>query len=97
MAGDWMKPFHLALPPLLEDGIRVLIYAGDADFICNWMGNKAWTLELPWSGQKEFAAAKDKTWYSDLGNEEAGEVRSVQNGNFTFLRIYGGGHMVSNA
>ncbi|KAI8577099.1 hypothetical protein K450DRAFT_253641 [Umbelopsis ramanniana AG] len=94
MAGDWMKPFHLALPPLLEDGIRVLIYAGDADFICNWMGNKAWTLELPWSGQKEFAAAKDKTWYSDLGDEEAGEVRSVQNGNFTFLRIYGGGHMV---
>ena len=24
------------LVPLLEDGISVLIYAGDADFICNW-------------------------------------------------------------
>ena len=24
------------LVPLLEDGVDVLIYAGDADFICNW-------------------------------------------------------------
>jgi cathepsin A (carboxypeptidase C) len=95
MAGDWMRPYHQVLPPLLEDGLRILIYAGDADFICNWMGNKAWTLELPWSGQKEFQAAEDKIWYSDLGEEEAGEVRAVQNGNFTFLRAYGGGHMVS--
>lgn len=92
MAGDWMRPYHTAIPPLLEDGIRVLIYAGDADFICNWMGNKAWTLELPWSGQKGFKAAEDKTWYSDIGKEDGGEVRTY--GNFTFLRAYGGGHMV---
>jgi cathepsin A (carboxypeptidase C) len=32
MKGDWMKPFHTLLPPLLEEGIKVLIYAGDADF-----------------------------------------------------------------
>lgn len=92
MAGDWMRPYHTVIPPLLEDGIRVLIYAGDADFICNWMGNKAWTLELPWSGQKGFQAAEDKTWYSDIGEEDAGEVRTY--GNFTFLRAYGGGHML---
>ena len=24
------------LVPLLEDGVDVLVYAGDADFICNW-------------------------------------------------------------
>ena len=33
-AGDWMKPFHRLVPGLLEQ-IPVLIYAGDADFICN--------------------------------------------------------------
>lgn len=30
MAGDWSKPYVNDLPPLLEEGIRVLIYAGDA-------------------------------------------------------------------
>ncbi|KAJ2306329.1 hypothetical protein IWW55_001508, partial [Coemansia sp. RSA 2706] len=35
LSGDWMKPYHREIPALLADGIRVLIYAGDADFICN--------------------------------------------------------------
>lgn len=32
--GDWMKPFHRLVPDILKE-IPVLIYAGDADFICN--------------------------------------------------------------
>ncbi|OZJ03486.1 hypothetical protein BZG36_04023 [Bifiguratus adelaidae] len=94
LAGDWMRPYHRALIPILEDGIPVLIYAGDADFICNWMGNKAWTKVLPWSGQKSFAKAKDLDWYSDITQEKAGEVRTSEDGVFTFLRVYGAGHMV---
>lgn len=34
--GDWMRPYYLAVPHLLENGIPVLIYAGDADFICKF-------------------------------------------------------------
>ncbi|RUS32233.1 hypothetical protein BC938DRAFT_475974 [Jimgerdemannia flammicorona] len=94
LAGDWMRPYHRSLNPVLEDGIRVLIYAGDADFICNWYGNKAWTLELPWKGQKEFQAAADRDWVSDITGEVAGEVRSTADGQFTFLRVFGAGHMV---
>lgn len=33
---DWMRDYQQVLIPMLEDGIRVLIYAGDVDFICNW-------------------------------------------------------------
>ncbi|ORX66210.1 alpha/beta-hydrolase [Linderina pennispora] len=64
-------------PPLLADNIRVLIYAGDADFTCNWYGNKAWSMEL------------DYGWWTGVG---AGEVRTHEN--FTFLRVFGAGHMV---
>ena len=34
--GDWMKPFHRVVPGILSE-IPVLVYAGDADFICNCM------------------------------------------------------------
>ena len=33
-AGDWFKPYHLEVPKILKHGVPVLIYAGDADFIC---------------------------------------------------------------
>ncbi|KAG0253529.1 hypothetical protein BG011_006320 [Mortierella polycephala] len=90
LQGDWMKPFHYMVPPLLEDGIRVLLYSGDADFICNWMGNKAWALALPWSGQPRMQEKKDKKWIAN--GHHAGDVRT--SGPLTFLRAFGGGHML---
>jgi cathepsin A (carboxypeptidase C) len=33
-AGDWFKPYHLEVPKILAQGVPVLVYAGDADFIC---------------------------------------------------------------
>ncbi|CAO3671085.1 unnamed protein product [Rhizopus stolonifer] len=94
MAGDWMRPYVREVPELLEDDIRILIYAGDADFICNWMGNKAWTLELPWSGHEEFSSANDTEWYSEKLGKQAGELRKTEDGRFAFLRVFGAGHMV---
>ncbi|CDK28353.1 unnamed protein product [Kuraishia capsulata CBS 1993] len=89
-AGDWMKPYFKAVTALLEADLPVLIYAGDKDFICNWLGNQAWTDVLPWSGADGFADAKVRSWKVD--GEKAGEVKNFEN--FTFLRVYGGGHMV---
>jgi cathepsin A (carboxypeptidase C) len=60
---------------------------GDADFICNWLGNKAWAEELEWSGRDSFAKAPMKPL-----SGEAGFVKS--SGNFTFAQIHGAGHMV---
>lgn len=92
LAGDWMQPYVNYVAPLLESGVKILIYAGDADFICNWIGNKAWTLNLEWEGQEKFNEAKDITWVSDRTGEEAGEWRMA--GNLAFLRVYEAGHMV---
>lgn len=87
--GDWMLPFHKFVPKILEK-IPVLIYAGDADFICNWLGNQAWTGALEWSGKKDF----NSTHYVPfkLDDKEVGKVKS--SGNFTFMVINQAGHMV---
>ncbi|KAJ2740893.1 hypothetical protein GGI20_005550, partial [Coemansia sp. BCRC 34301] len=90
LAGDVPKPFHLEIPPLLSAGIRVLIYAGDADWICNWYGNKAYAQALEWSGQTKFNEAEDLPWSVD--GEAAGEVRTYEH--LTFIRVFGSGHFV---
>lgn len=93
---DWMQNIGKQIPDLLESNIRVLIYAGDMDFICNWLGNKAWTLQLPWANQTAFSAATDRPWYVDY--VEAGFVRSVGNSRtnalLSFVQVHGAGHMV---
>ncbi|EFR00594.1 carboxypeptidase Y [Nannizzia gypsea CBS 118893] len=92
--GDWMKPFHRLVPSVLEK-IPVLIYAGDADFICNWLGNQAWTEALEWPGHKKFTEAKLqdlKIVDNKNKGKKIGQVKS--SGNFTFMRIFGAGHMV---
>jgi cathepsin A (carboxypeptidase C) len=83
---DWMKDFSGYVADLLNDGIPALIYAGDVDFICNYIGNRAWTLALAWDGSTEFVAAKEHEW------EGKGLARSA-NG-LTFLQVYDAGHMV---
>ncbi|PSK48664.1 Carboxypeptidase Y A [Elsinoe australis] len=90
-AGDWMKPFHRLVPGILAQ-IPVLVYAGDADFICNWLGNLAWTQALEWPGQKSYQKAplEDFTLLED--GKTAGSIKT--SGNFTFMRLHAGGHMV---
>lgn len=90
LAGDWMQPFHTMIPDMLHDGIDVLIYAGDVDYICNWLGNKAWTLGLDWEKKDEFNAAEDKEWQVD--GKTAARLRTA--GNFNFMQVYEAGHMV---
>lgn len=90
LAGDWMKDYQQMIPDQLNSGIKVLIYAGDQDFICNWLGNQAWTQALPWPHQGEFNSTKPVDWNVD--GKKAGELQS-SNG-FSFLRVLDAGHMV---
>lgn len=38
MLVDWMRNLEVGIPALLEDGINLLVYAGEYDLICNWLG-----------------------------------------------------------
>mmetsp|Transcript_27809 Transcript_27809/g.65351 ORF Transcript_27809/g.65351 Transcript_27809/m.65351 type:complete len:592 (-) Transcript_27809:60-1835(-) len=84
---DWMKDFSGYVRDLLEAGFPALIYAGDVDFICNYLGNQAWTKDLDWSHKADFETAGTHDW----GNG-AGLARTSHG--FTFLQVYDGGHMV---
>jgi len=89
-AGDWMLEFDSNVAEVLESGARFLVYAGEYDFICNWMGNNAWTQALDWSGAEQFQQAQNMTWYVD--GTAAGSYKSAEG--LTFLKVFNAGHMV---
>lgn len=73
---------------LLSKGVTVAVYAGDADYNCNWLGNEA-------SMERVNAPGFDEAGYVDLvtsDNVTHGQVK--QAGKFSFTRIYESGHEV---
>ncbi|KIL59541.1 hypothetical protein M378DRAFT_169205 [Amanita muscaria Koide BX008] len=75
---------------LLDRGVKALIYVGSYDWICNWVGNERWTLQLDWHGKEAFTSKELKEWKVD--GKKSGVYRSA--GPFTFLTVEGAGHMV---
>ncbi|CAI0452563.1 unnamed protein product [Linum tenue] len=90
MMGDWMLDYETGIPALLESGVKVLIYAGEYDLICNWLGNSNWVNGMKWSGQRKFQAAPNVPFVA--GNAKSGELKSY--GPLAFLKVYNAGHMV---
>jgi len=92
LMGDWMKNLEIHIPEMLAEGYRVLVYAGDQDFICNYLGNQRWVQEMVWPGQPDYLAAKPMPWVPHGSKKRAGSSQSA--GGLTFLRIFAAGHMV---
>ncbi|XP_063900205.1 uncharacterized protein LOC135119754 [Zophobas morio] len=87
----WFFFNKLNFKSLLEENIRVLIYAGDLDYICNWIGNKEWTEKLMWRYAMRYRISPLEPWSGD-GGAIKGEIKRAEN--LIFLRIYEAGHMV---
>uniref|UniRef100_A0A166DR91 Carboxypeptidase n=1 Tax=Daucus carota subsp. sativus TaxID=79200 RepID=A0A166DR91_DAUCS len=90
MLVDWMRNLEVGIPALLEDGIQMLVYAGEYDLICNWLGNSRWVQAMEWSGQKEFVASSEVPF--EVDGSKAGLLRS--HGPLSFLKGHDAGHMV---
>lgn len=89
--GDLLYTNQVYVSELLEHGVKVLIYAGTYDWVCNWVGNERWTLDMEWSGQEAFRNEALEEWYVD--GKAAGKFR--KHGNLAFATIYDAGHLVS--
>ena len=73
---------------LLQQNITVMLYFGDADYNCNWLGGEVVANEI---GQPGY----DTAGYTDIvtsDNITHGQVK--QSGAFSFVRIYESGHEV---
>ncbi|EQC37389.1 hypothetical protein SDRG_04993 [Saprolegnia diclina VS20] len=90
MDADWYEESEYRVAELLEAGVRVLVYAGDYDLVCNWMAQDKWTRDMVWTHQAHFAAQPLALWSYD--GDVVGERRSF--GGLTMLRVYNAGHMV---
>lgn len=98
--GDSMRNSAALLPELLADGVRVLVYAGEADFMCNAMGNREWVLSFDNIFHDEIIQAVPKSIRAvPLGGEVPRRMGYVQKagpgaGNLAFAWINEAGHMV---
>ncbi|RDW84592.1 alpha hydrolase-17 [Coleophoma cylindrospora] len=77
-----------AIKRLLDQGVTVMLYAGDADYNCNWLGGQAVSEEVN-------AAGFECAGYTNVTTSDGvvhGQVK--QAGAFSFVRVYESGHEV---
>lgn len=91
MIGDWCFDAKPYLAQLLDEfGVKVLIYYGEDDWVCNWRGGEAWTEEMRWNFQDQFLNAAYAPWSLNL--TQVGLMRHF--GNLFFLKVKNAGHRV---
>ncbi|GMF28019.1 unnamed protein product [Phytophthora fragariaefolia] len=82
-----------SLSNLLDAGIRVLLYAGDADILCNVYATEATAKKLNWSGAPGFNAVLERPYLVPL--ETTKNIGTVQSySQLTFVKVRNAGHMV---
>jgi carboxypeptidase C (cathepsin A) len=83
------------LASLLDAGVRVGFMYGDRDYICNWLGGEAVSLQLASSASSAHYAGFAGAGYAPIivnASYIGGVVRQI--GNLSFSRIYQAGHFV---
>lgn len=91
--GDSELSFRKNIRDFLDGGGRVLVYNGEWDFMCNWIGGHRWVSQMVWSGQEAFNAASNVTWHNKKG-EVAGWVQGTPDRQLQFIKVANSGHLV---
>ncbi|GAA5803990.1 hypothetical protein HPULCUR_009475 [Helicostylum pulchrum] len=89
-SGEGARDSSPALVSLLNNGIRILNYVGDADYLCNWYGNFEVMSQLQFNGSEQYNNQSLKPW--TLRGKEVGQY--ITTDKLTFIRVYEAGHEV---
>jgi carboxypeptidase C (cathepsin A) len=84
------RSFLSELSTVVQSGVTTLVWAGDADWICNWYGGLAAANAISYSGQSTFKKLPVKSY---TVNGTAGGTFKTQ-GNLSWMRVFGAGHEV---
>jgi carboxypeptidase C (cathepsin A) len=86
------QPSYEVLPKLIDE-IAVLLYNGDKDIICNYVGMENSLDNMVWRKSKGFGNAKTVEFRRGAGNETlVGEYRQARG--LSYMKIFDAGHMV---
>ncbi|EJD46926.1 alpha/beta-hydrolase [Auricularia subglabra TFB-10046 SS5] len=88
--GDWMKNSAPDLAVVVDSGVRTLVFAGDADYICNAFGVEAMVDNLQSKFKDQYSAQKFSNW--TVSGVHAGLYKNA--GTFSYLRVAEAGHEV---
>ncbi|CAO1613185.1 unnamed protein product [Sympodiomycopsis kandeliae] len=92
--GDVARSSKWAVESLLNKDVRVLIYEGTKDWICNYLGSEAWTFDLKgWSGNEDFKALPKTNWKHPQTGDVVGRYRKLDD-KMMYVEIDRAGHFV---
>nr|ODN88617.1 cathepsin A (carboxypeptidase C) [Cryptococcus depauperatus CBS 7841] len=99
LQGDGLHYAGGLLPELIEDGIRVLIYAGEADMIVNYLGCASVLDNLQTSYLSSYLSASVQNFTAPNGKtigytKSAGGKKGKTAGNVAYVAFANAGHMV---
>ncbi|KDE08187.1 hypothetical protein MVLG_01666 [Microbotryum lychnidis-dioicae p1A1 Lamole] len=86
--GDWVVNTPAVLSDLLEAGIKLLLYVGVNDYVCNFLANRYWITAMQWSGQDQYSKAPFHEFILPDG-KVVGMTKS--SGPLTYLEVEGAG------
>lgn len=65
VTGDWMRSSSSHLEKVINAGVRTVVYAGDADYICNYQGIENMVNALRHKYSSQYASTPWTSWTVD--------------------------------
>ncbi|CAH7682581.1 carboxypeptidase Y [Phakopsora pachyrhizi] len=106
-AGDASHNAAILVPKIVSSGVRFLAYVGEEDYICNYVGNERWMLNLETPFSKQFRMRAQRYLSTiPLNNqtliprqEVPGQVGTIRvggkgAGNLVLITLFAAGHLV---